>query len=337
MAWYNESGHDTDVVLSSRVRFARNIKDYPFSPLLDETGASEIISKVRDALVGFDLIDMRSKSQLERTSYVEKHLISPNFAASAAPGALLIDKKETDAVMVCEEDHIRIQSILPGLALKEAFEAACEIDDKIDACVTYAYDEKLGYLTHCPTNLGTGMRASVMMFLPALTMTNLLNRYAGQLEKLGMTLRGIYGEGSGSEAYVYQLSNSVTMGITEDETISKLENIINQLIESERKTREKLKAQNYDRICDKVCRSMGILKSAYMMSSKEFLKLFADVKLGCALGMIDGVDDTALSRLFIAAMPATLVLGEDGEARSNTERDKLRAKFIKAYNFKGRG
>ena len=336
MAWYNESGRDTDVILSSRVRFARNIKDYPFSPLLDETGASEIISKVRDALGGFNLIDMRSKTQLERSSFVEKHLISPNFASSAAPGALFLDNKETNAVMVCEEDHIRIQSIFPGLALKEAYEAACLIDDKIDACVTYAYDEKLGYLTHCPTNLGTGMRASVMMFLPALTTTKLLNRYASQLEKLGMTLRGIYGEGSNSEAYVYQLSNSVTMGITEDETISKLENIINQLTESERKAREKLKEQNYDRICDKVYRSMGILKSAYMMSSKEFLTLFADVKLGCSLGMIDGVDDTALSKLFISAMPATLVLNEDGEARSDTERDKLRAKFIKAFNFKGK-
>lgn len=336
MAWYNESGRDTDVVLSSRVRFARNIKDYPFSPLLDETGASEIISKVKDALDGFNMIDMRSKSQLERSSYVEKHLISPNFAASAAPGALLIDSKEINAVMVCEEDHIRIQSILPGLALKEAFESACEVDDRIDACVTYAYDEKLGYLTHCPTNLGTGMRASVMMFLPALTMTKLLNRYAGQLEKLGMTLRGIYGEGSSSEAYVYQLSNSVTMGITEDETISKLENIINQLIESERSTREKLKTQSFDRICDRVCRSMGVLKSAYMMSSKEFLKLFADVKLGCTLGMIEGVDDTALSKLFISAMPATLVLSEGVDETSDTERDKLRAKYIKAYNFKGK-
>ncbi len=336
MSWYNEKGRDTDVVLSSRVRFARNIKDYPFSPLLDETGASEIISKVKDALSNFNIIDMRSKGQLERSSYVEKHLISPNFAASAAPGALLIDDKEINAVMVCEEDHIRIQSILPGLALREAFDAACVIDDKIDSCVTYAYDEKLGYLTHCPTNLGTGMRASVMMFLPALTMTNLLNRYASQLEKLGMTLRGMYGEGSNSEAYVYQLSNSITMGITEDETISKLENIINQLIESERNTREKLKAQNYDRICDKVCRSMGILKSAHMMSSKEFLKLFADIKLGNSLGMLEEVDDTSLSKLFIAAMPATLVLSDGGDITSDTERDKLRAKFIKAYNFRNK-
>ena len=336
MAWYNEIGKDTDVVLSSRVRFARNIKDYPFSPLLDETGASEIISKVKDALASFRLIDMQSKSEIEKRAYVEKHLISPNFASSALPSALLTDEKEVNAVMVCEEDHIRIQSILPGLALREAFDSACEIDDKIDAHVTYAYDEKLGYLTHCPTNLGTGMRASVMMFLPALTMTNLLNRYIGQLEKLGMTLRGMYGEGSNAEAYVYQLSNSVTMGITEDETISKLENIINQLIENERSTRESLKAQNYDRICDKVCRSMGILKSAYMMSSKEFLKLFADVKLGHALGMIEGVDDVALSGLFIAAMPATLVLNTDCETSSDTERDKLRARFIKAYNFKGK-
>ena len=333
MAWYNREGKDSDIVLSSRVRFARNIKDYPFAPLLDETGASEIISKVKSALSDYNIIDMRTKSPVERRSYVEKHLISPEFSASAAPGALLLNDDETNAVMVCEEDHIRIQSIYPGLALRKAYASACEIDDRIDENVTYAYNEKLGYLTHCPTNLGTGMRASVMMFLPALTQGNLLNSYMSQLEKVGLTLRGMYGEGSRCDAYIYQLSNSVTMGITEEETISKLENIVNQLILNERKVREKLKEQNYDRLCDKVCRSYGILKSAYMLSSSEFLNLFADVKLGADLGIIEKVKDTALTNLLVSVMPATLTLCSNAETLSDTERDKLRAAFIKKYNF----
>lgn len=329
MAWYNMEGKDSDVVLSSRIRLARNIKDYPFSPLLDDTGASEIIEKVKSALDDYTVTDMRTKSPVERRSYVEKHLISPAFESTASPSALLTNKDETDAVMVCEEDHIRIQSIYPGLALREAFEAACKIDDRIDDEVTYAYSDKLGYLTHCPTNLGTGMRASVMMFLPALTKTKMLNGYASQLEKFGLTLRGMYGEGTSAEAYIYQISNSVTMGITEEETISKLEGVVNQLIESERKTREKLLDNDYDRICDRVCRAYGIMKSAYMMSSSEFLKLFADVKLGVNMGIIKTVNNKTLTELLIGAMPATLMLENGKDTSSDTERDKLRAEYVK--------
>lgn len=329
MAWYDMKGNDTDVVLSSRIRFARNIKDYPFSPMLDETGASEIIEKVKSALGELKVTDMRNKSAIERRSYVEKHLISPAFEACAAPCALLTNDDETDAVMVCEEDHLRIQSILPGLALREAFDAACRIDDRLDASLTYAYDEKLGYLTHCPTNLGTGMRASVMMFFPALSITKALRSYASQLEKFGLTLRGMYGEGTNAEAYIYQISNSVTMGITEEETISKLEGVIKQLIASERKAREKLASSDYDRICDKVNRAYGTMRYAHMLSSSEFSELFANVKLGVDLGMITDIDSGKLIELFINSKPASLMLACGKEELTDIERDKLRAKYIK--------
>ena len=329
MAWFDNKGKENDVVLSSRVRLARNIKDYPFAPMLDETGAREIIEKTTHALDDYTVIDMLEKSPLERQSFVEKHIISPAFATSGAPHVLLLNKDKTNAVMVCEEDHLRIQSIQSGLALKEAYVSACEIDDRIDAEVSYAYSDKLGYLTHCPTNLGTGMRASVMMFLPALTQTRMLNNYASQLEKLGLTLRGMYGEGSQASAYIYQISNSITMGITEEETISKLESVVNQLIASERKTREKLSLNDHDRLCDKLMRASGILRSAYMISSKEFLKLFADLKLGVHLGFITDVDESILSELLVGAMPATLMLEAERTDIDDTERDKLRASYIK--------
>lgn len=329
MSWYNNKGCDSDVVLSTRVRFARNIKDYPFSPVLDETGASEIIDKVKRALSELELSDMRTKSEIEKQSLVEKHIISPAFAVSTAPAALLTNKDNTAAVMVCEEDHIRLQTIFPGFALKEAFEYACELDDKLDASLSYAYNEKLGYLTHCPTNLGTGMRASVMIFLPALTKANLLKSYIRELEKLGITLRGMYGEGSEAKAYIYQLSNSITMGITEEETISKLESVVRQLITNERSARKKLVEANYDFFCDRASRALGLMKSAYIMSSGEFLKLFADVKLGTDEGLIDGTDDLTLNSLLVGLMPATLLIENGIDSATDTERDKLRAKTLK--------
>lgn len=329
MAWYNNEGKASDVVLSSRVRFARNIKDYPFAPVLDETGASEIIEKVRTVLSDFEFTDMRQKTNLEKQSLVEKHIISPAFAVSNLPAALLTNEDKTEAIMVCEEDHIRLQTILPGLALKEAYDKACAIDDKLDASLSYAYSESLGYLTHCPTNLGTGMRASVMIFLPALSKTNMLRSYAAQLEKLGLTLRGMYGEGSEAMAYIYQLSNSITMGITEEETISKLESVVNQLIINERNTRKKLADTNYDTLCDKSMRALGLLKSAHVMSSQEFLKHFADVKLGTALGFLSVPDDITLKKLLVGAMPASLMIDSGVENASEVERDKLRSKLLK--------
>lgn len=329
MAWYNTASNDSDVVLSTRIRLARNIKDYPFAPLLDDTGAGEIIEKVKNALDGFSIVDINALPACERRSLVEKHLISPAFEKKKSPGALFLANDDTDAVMVCEEDHLRIQSIHPGLALKKAFAAACKTDDRLDENLTYAYSDTLGYLTHCPTNLGTGMRASVMMFLPALCKTKLIGSYASQLEKIGLTMRGTYGEGSAARAYLYQISNSVTMGITEEETIDKLERVIKQLIESERLTRNKLFSADSDKLCDSALRSYGTLKWAHMLSSDEFLKLWADVKLGVNLGIIKDTDDKKLSELLVFAMPASLMLSFSKDTASDTERDKLRATYIK--------
>ncbi len=329
MSWFDTNGKDTDVVLSSRIRFARNIKDYPFSPMLDETGACEIIEKVKNSLPGFRFIDLKAENALNKHSLVEKHFISREAEAQTSPSALLIDDTSSSAVMVCEEDHIRIQTIYPGLALDKAYEDACKIDDGIDANVNYAYSDTLGYLTHCPTNLGTGMRASVMLFLPALTSTNLLSSYISSLEKIGLTMRGTYGEGSESKAYIYQISNSVTLGITEEETLSKLSDVITKIIDSERKTRERLLKANPDTMRDKILRSLGILKWAYMLSSDELLKHWSNIKLGANLGIIKDLDDKKLSAILVNTMPATLMLENEKEELDEQSRDKLRAEIAK--------
>ena len=314
---------DIDVVLSSRIRFARNIKDYPFATKLDETSCREIIEKVEKVLSDFKKTDLTDIDPTEAQAYVESHTVSPEFAVSTLPHALL--EKGDAKVMVCEEDHIRSQVIKRGFTLNEAFAEACEVDDKLLSNLRIAYDEELGFLTHCPTNLGSGMRASVMMFLPGLAMTGELKGIVSQLSKLGLTIRGIYGEGSEAWGYLYQISNAETMGAAEEATVSRLCDIVTQIIARERSARERIKAagvRNYDPLC----RALGILKYAHTLTSKEFIELYSKVRLGIAIGVIDEVGYETLDRLFVSVMPATL---SQGQRLNESERDIKRAEVVK--------
>lgn len=332
MSWYNTNGKENDVVISSRVRFARNIADYPFASKLDETSAKEIIEKVSGVFSGsqYKLIDFAKLSPVEIRSYVEKHYASPEFANGTIPRALIIDEHNDDiiSVMVCEEDHIRIQCITAGLSLDKAFDSACEADDMLCDKLNIAYDEQLGFLTHCPTNLGTGMRASVMLFLPALTMTERIGQLSAQLSKIGLTIRGLYGEGSEADGCLYQISNQITLGLTETDTIKKLNEVIAQITKSERTLRSSIKSDSADRLTDRVCRSYGTLTNAYMLTSKEFMKLYSDVRLGIALGLLDKTDYETLGGLMINVLPATLSLNS-GKDYTDTERDKARALYCR--------
>ncbi len=330
MAWYNISGKENDVVVSSRIRFARNIADYPFASKLDRTSCCEIIEKVTNALGdGFEAIDFEDISMQDAAVLMEKHYISPEFIKKKTPRRLLLDNEKEVAVMVCEEDHVRLQCIQPGLSLDEAFIKARKYDDMLCERLNIAFDEKYGFLTHCPTNLGLGMRASVMMFLPALTMTCSMENLAVQLSKLGLIIRGTYGEGSSADGCLYQISNRITMGITEDDTLKRMNDIIMQIVEKERKARESLKSDNYSRLADRVCRSFGILKYARVMSSKEFMKLFADVRLGISLGLIEGISYEKLGEIMIGILPANLVMSNGGKALGDFERDVMRAEYIR--------
>lgn len=329
MAWYNDKGADNDVVVSSRIRFARNLEDYPFASKLDPTSASEIIEKVESVFGdGWKTVDFAKLPAAEASSYAEKHFVSPEFVSGNLPRALVYDEAKGIYIMVCEEDHLRMQCILPGLSLGDAFDRLCEADDTVNASLKIAYDDTLGYLTHCPTNLGTGMRASVMLFLPALTMTKQLAGIAPQLSKLGLTLRGLYGEGSESEGCLYQISNQLTLGVTEKDAIKKLTEVVRQIIESERKSRASIRSDNADAVADMCRRAYGTLKYAELISSGEFMKLYSNVRLGIALGLVPELTFEALGGLMIDVLPATLTV-RGGHELSEHERDRKRAELIR--------
>ncbi len=332
MAWHNAIGKDADTVISSRVRLARNINGYPFASKLDAAGANEIIEKVSAPLetAGFRRINFSGLSPVMATSYVERHYVSPEFATKETPHALLLQETGGLAVMVCEEDHLRIQSILPGLSLEEAYKNASRVEKRLDEEFDFAYSERLGYLTHCPTNLGTGMRASVMMFLPALSHGGYMNSLATQLQKIGLTVRGLFGEGSGSAGCMYQISNQITLGITEEESLRKLSDAITQITESERKARKAITGEALERLTDRVLRAEGILKYAYRMSSAEFIKLFSEVRFGIALGIVSDISYEQLGTLLVEAMPATLTLSCENTPKGEGARDRLRAQKIQS-------
>ena len=332
MSWYNQIGNSFDTVLSSRIRLARNISGFSFDGKLSDEESKEIINKLNIALEGkgFAKIDFSDISKTEAISLVEKHFASREFVAKKSPHALFLNESTSAAIMVCEEDHIRLQTILPGLALEEAFRIACKYDDILDLALDISYDEKLGYLTHCPTNLGTGMRASVMMFLPALTMNRRIGFLASQLSKVGLTIRGLYGEGSEAAGCLYQISNQITLGITEEDTLKKLSDIIAQISEQERKLRMSIKGEELENLKDKILRSEGVLKYAHMLSSSEFLGHFANIRLGIGLGIITDVDYTVLGNLLIETMPALLTLSSSDKPASDLERDRARAKIIRS-------
>ena len=262
----------------------------------------------------------------------KRYDVSPEFAASALPHAYMYQKDSGVGIMICEEDHIRLQCIRSGLALEEAFNRANEVDDKLIDRLDVAFDDKLGFLTHCPTNLGTGMRASIMVFLPALAMNRKIGALASSLGKLGLTIRGTWGEGSDADGYMYQISNQTTLGISELDTIKKLEEVTAQIMELERNARATMKSDSPDRLTDLAYRSLGTLRSSYLMSSKEFLSLCAYVRLGLALGYLDEKELSyeKLTETMVHVMPASLSVDE-GKHLGELERDKARAKYLRTH------
>jgi protein arginine kinase len=331
MAWYQVKGNDSDTVFSSRIRFARNLTGYRFEAGLSTKDAEEIITRVENALGdGYIKTDMCALSALQAESLVEQHLISRDFASKKTPHALFRNDNKSLSVMALEEDHIRLQCILPGLSLRDAYRFACECDDKLDGALELAYDESLGYLTHCPTNLGTGLRASVMLFLPALSEAGSIPSLSHQLSKIGLTVRGLFGEGSGASGCMYQISNQITLGITEEETLKKMKEAVRQISEKEQVARKNITGDALDRLTDRICRSLGTLKYAHMMTSSEFIKLFADVRFGIALGIVQEVSYEQLGTLLVEAMPATLTLSSENTPKTETARDKLRAQKIQS-------
>ncbi len=324
-----------DVVISTRIRLARNLKDFPFPCKLNSQGREKVIEKVRDAVKksnspvasDFSFIKMSELTSSQSVSLVEKRLVSPEFISETDGRALLISKDECFSIMINEEDHIRLQVITKGLSLEQAYDTADKLDTLLDENLDFAFDEKLGYLTQCPTNLGTGMRASVMLHLPALEKSRAISRIAGNLSKLGLTIRGAHGEGTEPKGALYQLSNQVTLGISEKAAIENLKNITEQLIAQENQARERL-CSSID-IQDAISRSLGILRSALVISHDEALKLLSNVRLGIVSKQITDVSTETIDKLMLAVEPATLTVSLNKNLSAH-DRDIERAKLIRA-------
>ncbi|MDD6251873.1 MAG: protein arginine kinase [Oscillospiraceae bacterium] len=319
-----------NVYISSRVRLARNLKDYPFPLRMDDKQKHEVIERVKAVIPTLSqklqFVELSDLSENALVSMVERHLISPEFAGKKEGRALVVSEDESVSIMINEEDHLRIQVIMPGLSLEEAYKVAEKIDTELSQKLEFAFDKELGYLTECPTNLGTGMRASVMMHLAGLAESRSVTRIASNLQKLGFTIRGTYGEGTEAPSCMYQLSNQVTLGLSEKTAIDNIMSVAAKLSESELATREKLmESMEYQ---DKISRSLGILLTARLISFSEAARLLNNVRMGIAEGIIEDVNLDTVDRLMVDIQPASLMLSE-GKSLTPQERDKTRAELIK--------
>ncbi|MDQ0160433.1 protein arginine kinase [Alkalibacillus salilacus] len=337
--WMNDEGQDSDIVLSTRIRLARNLEQVPFPTSGDQSSQEKVLQHIEQEFNNqsyedfkkFQLVKMADTEPVEKRVLVEKHLMSPNLAENSQTGAVLISENEQASVMINEEDHLRIQLYYPGLGLSEALQQAQKLDDWFEERTRYAFNEEKGYLTSCPTNVGTGLRASVMMHLPALTMTNQMTRMAPEINKLGLVVRGIYGEGSEALGALYQISNQMTLGKSEEDIIQDLQSVVSQVIESERQSREWVMQQSGIQLEDRIFRSYGVLAHSRIIESKEAAKCLSDVRLGIDLGLIKNISKTILNELMVLTQPGflqhyakkSLQPGERDWFRANLIRERL--------------
>jgi len=332
--WYERPAAGDPTLVSTRVRLARNLKGIPFpvkaSPeekLRVSHLVGEVLRESPDAAeFGFEFIDIDDIPPVAAMALAEQHLISPAFARLRGGRGLLLSEDQSVCIMLGEEDHIRIQALLPGGALSEAFELSDRIDDILCGELEIAFDQQLGFLTQCPTNLGTGMRASLMLHLPVLEQNGALAQIAPSLAKIGLAFRGTYGEGSGSRGGFYQLSNQITLGISEQAAIQNLTGIADQIIAQEQTARQPLAAG--EALSDRVYRALGILRGARILPGEEFMELISHVRLGVGMGLIDSVSMQQITALINQTGPATLIKTA-GRELDGAQRDIIRAKLVR--------
>lgn len=331
--WYHRSGNRGDVVISTRIRLARNLRGIPFPDRMSLDQRQKVCRQVRDALLcsnsairdDFNYIEMESLDNVQAQSLAERHLISPEFAENRKGRALLLKKDESVSIMLCEEDHVRIQVMQPGLQLEEAYDLADKLDTLLDSQLHFAFDDRLGYLTQCPTNLGTGMRASLMMHLPALQATGIIAELYKAVSKIGLVFRGLYGEGSKPKGAVYQLSNQITLGISEADALQNLSSIAGQVIEQEKEAVGRLDRPMLE---DRIYRSLGILQNARILGSDEFMDCLSNVRMGVSMGLIKDLSFEAINCLLCDMQPANLMEVEKA-AEEPSMRDRERAKRVR--------
>ena len=319
----------SEAVVSTRIRLARNLSDIPFPNRMTVAQKLELSDKVCEIakkIMDFQRIDMKNLTQIQAVSLVEQHLVSPEFITDTEGKTLLLSNDKSVSIMINEEDHLRIQVIKGGLSLTQAYAIADELDNKLSEKLNFAFSEKLGYLTQCPTNLGTGMRASLMLHLPALKKSRALSKIASNLSKLGLTIRGIYGENSDSVGDMYQLSNQVSLGISERAAIDNLQNIASQLVSQEIKARDRMLSDIM--AVDSICRSLGILKNARVIDHNEAMNLLSNVRLGVAQKVIDSLTLDSIDELISDIQPASITQRSNKQL-SPQQRDIKRADYLR--------
>lgn len=333
MKWFMNNGKENDIVVSTRIRLARNLEEFPFPSKLSAESGEEVVKKIKNVLENnyaerLNFLDMQSKTPAELEYMFEEHMISKEFCSkSIYPKCLITNEQGNLAIMVNEEDHLRIQSILPGFALDEAYEMAKGAGQAIEKSIAFAYDKNLGYLTSCPTNLGTGLRASVMVHIPCLYKKGYLKALSLSLTKLGLTVRGFFGEGSDGYGSFFQISNQITLGFSEKDTLEKLQSAVTQIVEKEKALRNAMsKDIEFE---DMLCRSVGILKSARKMSFNEALKLISDALLCKGCGFTEELLNINLVKLMINVMPGHLVCQDENLYNDTLKRDTFRANYIR--------
>lgn len=333
--WMQGSGPHSDVVMTSRVRLARNLRGFPFPGYSQEFQRQELLKLARPVVESLPQMkehyseDYAAISKIKKQVLVERHLISREHAARASGCAVVVDGSQNISIMINEEDHFRIQGIRPGLNLRSAWELVDQVDSEMETHLPYAFDKELGYLTACPTNVGTGMRASVMLHLPALALTEQINPVIKAVGKIGLAVRGLYGEGTEALGNLFQISNQHTLGEKEAEIIASIERVIERVVTSEMNARQKLMEENSIMLRDQVGRAFAILAHAHILTSKEALNLLSMLRLGADLDLVQACDRSLLDLLLLEIQPAHLQL-RAGTELTPAERDIRRAEITRS-------
>jgi protein arginine kinase len=333
--WLRGTGPESDIVVSSRVRLARNLAAFPFTNRANAHQKAEIEALLRERIAKLELdprleyITLATLTPLDRQFLVERQLISRELATTDGPRGVALAPQETVSLMVNEEDHLRLQVMRSGFALDEAWRDIDKVDDLLEQRTTYAFSEEFGYLTACPTNVGTGMRASVMLHLPALVLTKQIEKVFRALQKINLAVRGLYGEGSRASGDFYQISNQVTLGKAEQTILGEIREVIPQIIAYERQARSALVRESRQALQDRVSRAFGTLCSATMMTSEETMDLLSSVRLGINLQLLEDITIPTVNELFIHTQPAHLQKLM-GTALDGEERNSARARYLRS-------
>ena len=339
--WLRGSGPESDIVISTRIRLARNLAQFPFPNRADDSTRAEIESALRETFQRLQLgtklnyLSVKGLPEIDRQLLVERQLISREHAEGHGARGVGVASEENVSLMVNEEDHLRIQVLHSGLALDDCWREIDRIDDAVERHVTYAFSEKLGYLTACPTNVGTGIRVSVMLHLPALVLTKEIQKVFQALQKISLAVRGLYGEGSQAMGDFYQISNQITLGKAEDQLLSNLKDVVPNIIAYERRVRNALVKENRQNLHDQVLRAYGILKNAQTISSEETMHLLSSVRMGINLGLIEDLEMPTVNELFIHTQPAHLQKLRR-ERLESAERNVARAAYLR-HRLAGNG